>query len=98
MANLVITSKTKSILVDFGDFANLEDVDGRKATYKRDDISVVWMEKDDAFVNVKMKDSVTTTHWKVSYNGDAGVFIIDSIDGVVPTDNDDLFDKIDALR
>lgn len=98
MANIVITSDTKSVIVDFGDFANLSQVDGRKATYKRDDISVIWLEKDDAFVNVKMKDAVTTTHWKLSFSGDAGVFIVDSIDGTPPTSNTDLFDKLNALR
>lgn len=98
MANIVITSNTKSVKVDFGDYINLPDIDGRLATYKREDISIIYMEKDDAWVNVKMKDAITTNHWKLSYNSDAGVFIVDSIDSVVPVSNVDLFDKLDALR
>lgn len=98
MANITIIKSGNSIIVDFGDYSILPDVDGRKASYKVEDISVIWIEKDDAFVNVKMKDAVTTNHWKLSFNSEPSSFIVDSIDAVAPTSNSDLFDKLTALR
>lgn len=97
MPNITIEKIGSSVIVDFGNYSSLDSVDGRKASYKIDDISVVWLEKDDSFVNVKMKDAITTKHWMLSYN-DVGVFVVDTIDGVAPSDNVDLFNKITAYR
>lgn len=98
MANITIVKSVNSIIVDFGDYSNLPNVDGRKASYKVEDISVIWIEKDDAFVNVKMKDAVTTPIWALTYASTDGAFIVDSIDGIAPTSNSDLFNKLTALR
>jgi hypothetical protein len=98
MANVVITSSGNYIDVDFGIYAVSSSVDGRKATYKKDDISIIWLEKDDLFVDVKMKDAITTNHWRLSFNATPEAFIIDSIDGIAPTSNIDLYNKLNALR
>jgi hypothetical protein len=98
MANITIVKSGNSIIVDFGDYALLNNVDGRKASYKVEDISVIWIEKDDSFVTVKMKDAVTNNNWKLSFDSTPNSFIVDSIDAIAPTDNSDLFDKLTALR
>jgi hypothetical protein len=98
MANIVITSVGNYIDVDFGIYVVSSNVDGRKATYKKDDISIIWLEKDDLFVDVKMKDAITTNHWRLSFNATPEAFIIDSVDGVAPTSNVDLYNKLNALR
>ena len=98
MANIVITSTANTIIVDFGDYAVLENIDGKKAVYNITDISIVWLEKDDSFINVKMKDAITTPYWQISYMETTGALIVDSIDGVAPTDNVDLFNMINILR
>ena len=98
MSNITIVKSGNSIIVDFGDYALLNNVDGRKASYKVEDISIIWIEKDNAFVTVKMKDAITTNHWELSFDSAPNSFIIDSIDGVAPTSNSDLFDKLTALR
>jgi hypothetical protein len=97
MANIVITSSGNSIIVDFGVYSNLAVVDGRKAAYRVTDVSIIWLEKDDSIVNVIMKDAITTKHWQVSYSPEAEVFVVDTVDGVSPTDNIDLFNKLTAL-
>jgi len=98
MANITIVKSGNSIIVDFGDYSTLTNVDGRKASYKVADISVIWIEKDDTFINVKMKDAVTTNVWRLSYTSTTDAFIVDSVDGIAPSDNIDLFNKITALR
>jgi hypothetical protein len=98
MANLVIVKTGNLIDVDFGNYAISSDVDGRKASYLVSDISIVWLEKDDSFVDVKMKDEITNNIWRLSFNSDSGVFVVDSIDGVAPTSNIDLYNKLNALR
>ena len=98
MANIVITKTGNIVDVDFGIYSASSDVDGKRAAYKVEDISIVWLEKDDSFVNVKMKDAITISHWKLSFDSVSGVFTVDSIDGAAPTDNIDLYNKINALR
>lgn len=98
MANITITKTGNLINVDFGIYSVSKDVDGKKATYKAEDISIIWLEKDDSIVNVKMKDAITTAHWLLSYDGISGAYQVDTIDGIAPTSNQDLMDKLNALR
>ena len=98
MANIVITKTGNIINVDFGNYVVSSNVDGKKASYQVSDISIVWLEKDESIVHVKMKDSITTRDWRLSFEATPDAFIVDSIDGVQPTSNQDLMDKINALR
>ncbi len=98
MANITITKSGNSIIVDFGDYTSLPNVDGRKVSYKVDDIGIIWIEKDDSIVYVKMKMPVNNNDLRLSYTTTTGAFIVDSVDGVAPTSNSDLFDKLTALR
>lgn len=99
MPNVTITTtiNTNKVLVEFGDYANSNNVDGRKASYRKSDISIVWMEKDDSIVYVKMKDAITTNVWSLSFEETDGAFVVDSIDGVSPTTNEQLFTLLDAI-
>lgn len=98
MANIVITKTGNIVNVDFGIYSVSADVDGKKASYLVSDISIVWLEKDDSIVFVKMKDAITTSIWMLSFDGSGGTFQVDTIDGVAPTNNVDLYNKINALR
>ena len=98
MANIVITKTGNVVNVDFGNYAVSNSVDGKKASYKVDDISIVWLEKDDSVVYVRMKDYITTNNWRLSFENVGNVFVVDSVDGVAPSSNQDLMDKINALR
>jgi hypothetical protein len=98
MANIVITSGANYVDVEFGIYVGSNSLDGRRATYKKDDISIVWLEKDDSIVYVKMKDYITNDLWPLSYIATPNAFVIDSIDGDPITSNIDLFNKINALR
>jgi len=98
MANITISKSGNSVIVDFGDYVVSDNVDGRKASYKVEHISIVWIEKDDSIVHVKMEDAITVRDWSLSYTTTTGAFIVDTIDGIAPTDNVDLFNKITALR
>lgn len=98
MANIVITKTGNIVDVDFGIYSVSSAVDGRKASYLVSDISIVWLEKDDSLVHVKMKDAITTRDWLLSFDGSNGTFQVDTIDGVAPTSNVDLYNKINALR
>lgn len=98
MPNITITKTANTIEVDFGDYASNSNVDGKKATYKVEDISIVWLEKDEAKVRVKMKDSITTNDWKLSFQATPDAFIVDEVQNVSPASNQDLYDKINALR
>jgi hypothetical protein len=99
MANIVITTNGNLVHVDFGNYSVSQSVDGKKASYLISDISIVWMEKDDSVIYVKMKDAITTNNWRLSWEYlDNETFVVDSINGVAPTSNQDLMDKINAIR
>lgn len=98
MANVVINKIGNSIIVDFGNYSILDNVDGQKASYKPEDISIIWLEKDESKVYVKMKDAITNNIWPLSVQSTPTTFVIDLINDVAPEDNLDLFDKLSALR
>jgi hypothetical protein len=98
MAYITITTTEKSIIVDFGVYSNLSDVDGKKGSYKRGDISIISLEEDETYIIVRMKDVITRNDWPLSFDGYTGTFKVDTIDGIAPTSNGDLFNKIDAIR
>lgn len=98
MANIVIVSTGNYIDVDFGIYATSSGVDGRRATYQKADLSIVYLEKDDSIVYIKMKDYITSSLWLVSFDSTSDALMIDSINGVAPTSNIDLYNKLNALR
>ena len=98
MANIVITaSGSNSIVVAFNDYAST--VEATKRSYDNRDIVEVEYYTD--YVEVYMRGAHGINTWMLtydsSYSGDQR-FIVDSVAGVAPTSESDLFDKITALR
>jgi len=91
MANVVVTSDANTVKVDFGvyypDYYPVS-----IAYYNRNDIDKV--ELYSTLVSVHIFNGAKD--WELSYDGSAG-FHVDTVDGVAPTSNSDLCDKIGAL-
>lgn len=91
MANLVITSTTNSIKVVFNDSASVAGMN--RGVWAKDEIAMIKQLEDDR-IEVQTKD---LAKWTVSYTNGSNFLVIDSVDGVAPTNNDDLFNKLSAL-
>lgn len=102
MAGVKIQSYgNESIWVDFGMYAMDVNVDGKGASYRASDISILIMEKDESHIIVKMKDFITSNNWTVTWEVDPEnphYLVVDSVNGVAPTSQLDLLRKIEALR
>ena len=91
MANIVVKSTTNSIKTDFG---ALESVTGiAKGTWRKEEVSF-FLKPSSAFILVKVHNDLP---FEVSFDGSAQTLQIDSVDGVAPTSNSDLHDKLSAL-
>jgi len=91
MANVIITSSTNIIIVEFGGFSGA--VGYKKATFQKKSISFQ-LTNGELFVRV---EDASGNHWAVSYNLYGESLIIDSVDGVPPTDNPHLFTLLSNL-
>ena len=92
MPSLIITSDTIQVHVNFNDYESV--VDYHKTSFKRKDISVVDLSESDVFVRVNM---INGEAFDLSYTDTAGALTVGTIDGVAPTNNEDLKNKINAL-
>ena len=99
MAKIEITRIGNSVVVEFNDYAVFTGVE--KRSYDCRDIVELERPNDEDCLVVMMRDAHEGNKWVVTYDstyeGDQ-YFIVDSVDGVEPTDNNDLFTKINALR
>jgi len=97
MANLVITKSGNSIVVYTGAYSST--VGFTKASYLVSDVVEVNLRTSE--VDVMMRDAHGVNNWNLTYDstyvGDER-FIVDSVDGVEPSSESDLFDKMTALR
>ena len=91
MANIVVTSTANSIKVEFNIYSTI--VDMIKGTWGKTYIQSVLLRTDGILIDVLGQHD-----WLVSFDGSVGTFQIDSIDGVAPTSNSDLYDKLIALK
>ena len=91
MANIVVTSSTNSIKVVFNTYASAIGIE--KGSWSKDYIRFN-LKASNAFVEALIHGE---TGWAVSFDGSTGTFQVDSIDGVAPTSNSDLYDKLIAL-
>jgi hypothetical protein len=89
--NLTETANTNNIDVVFNDLA--AGVGIKKGNWNKLRITFQLMQSD-AFVKVLVLNEPT---WAVSFDGSTGTLQIDSINGVAPTSNSDLYDKLIAL-
>ena len=93
MANVVVTSTTNSIKVDFGVYAG--GAIPKKRTYNiGKTIFYMSLEPSDAMVTVLSEGS---PQWNLAYTATTDCFIVDSINGSAPSSNSDLYDKLIAL-
>ena len=91
MANIVITSSTNTIQVVFNTLSIVTNID--KGTWYKDKITFQLI-YGASFVNVLV---LNESAWAVSFNGISNTLQIDSVNGVAPTSNSDLYDKLIAL-
>lgn len=89
MPNIVVTSTTNAIKVDFGDY--YQTLQFSKATFKKDHIESI---KLDTSVQINLDKEYS---WVVTFDGASGTYQIDSVDGVAPTSNSDLYNKLSVL-
>jgi len=89
MANIVVTSTTNSIKVDFGVLNTFAD----KGVWRKEEVSF-YLKTGASFIIVKVHND---TPFAVSWDGSTGTLQIDSVGGVAPTSNSDLYDKLIAL-
>ena len=89
MANIVITT-TNAINVDFGVYSTT--LEFSKGSWRKDNIINIKHLTSCIEVNV-----LSEKEWLVSFDGAGTSLQIDSIDGVAPTSNSDLYDKLIAL-
>jgi hypothetical protein len=90
MANIVVTTTTGSILVDFGVYST--PLGMSKGAWHKETLINVNLRTDGILVDIAGQPD-----WMVSFDGKVGTFQIDSVDGVAPTSDSDLFDKLKAL-
>ena len=100
MANIVVTSDTNCIKVDFGDYGSNPNINTDKATYPRRTLSEVNKPHGMDYLIISMSNGVSVREWLVSFQSvpsNPSVLVIDSIDATAPTTLDQLFDLIGGL-
>lgn len=90
MANIVITTTTNSVKVDFGVYAS--DLSISEGTWNKDEVGSITL--NDNHVYMQMKGGV---EWALNYDIQSKGFIVDSIDGTAPTNLADLYAKLIAM-
>jgi hypothetical protein len=92
MANIVVTSTTNSITVDFGVYASGTEIPTKRTYNKSKTVFFVSQWSNEVTVI-----SEGGPEWHLAYTATTGCFIVDSINGAAPSSNADLFTKISAL-
>lgn len=91
MANLVVTSTTNTVQVTFNDLAASYGI--KKGAWHKERITFQLLPSD-TYVKVLV---LNEPNWAVSFDGSTGTAQIDTVAGVSPTSNSDLYDKLIAL-
>lgn len=89
MANIVITSTTNSIIVDFGTLYSR--VGYRKACFRKESVWTIELNADSDYVRFALKSGEI---WNFTYNS---TMLVDSVGASSPSSNSDLADKLMAL-
>ena len=91
MANAVVTSDTKKIKVVFNDLSSTV---GMEQGYFSKEHLVEVHESSDGYVIILLDND---SCWKISTDGSGGTILVDSVNGVSPTDTTHLCDLIAGL-
>ncbi len=94
MANIVVTSDSKTITVDFGIYESKVDVKGA-IVFQRSLLSSVKVNYSEQYVKVTLNGVFSS--WYLHYQLNPEYMAVDSIDGTPTTSLSDLRDKIKAL-
>jgi hypothetical protein len=93
MANLIITKTTFTVKIEFGIYS--EDTNIKSESFRRNQISEVKERFGGTHITVVILDG---EDFDISYNTYKHAMVVDLIDGVAPTSNEDLFNKLVALQ
>ena len=91
--NIAITSTDFTVTVAFNDYS--EDIGIKCESFRRDEMSEVKEHHNGTYITVHMLDG---EEFDVSFDAFPNVMVIDTINGISPNSNDDLFDKLVALQ
>jgi hypothetical protein len=89
MANIVITSSTNLVKVDWGIYAT----SFSKESWHKSSLHL-FLNNGNNYVQVSEDNG---TGIALTYIATTNAFIVDSVDGVAPTSNSDLYDKLITL-
>ena len=99
MANIVVTKVNESIVVEYNDYSTI--AESKKRSYYLEDIVEVELAEGESHVVVMMRDGHGAVRGYLTYDSaysGTEYFIVDSVEGLTLSSNEDLFDKITALR
>lgn len=88
MPNISVTTTTNLFIVDFGDYCTSLGV--KKGSWPKKNNMYLHLLCDDAAVLIKFDED---REWTISHDGLVGLQI-DSVDGVAPSSNLDLYNKL----
>lgn len=90
MANITVTSTTNSIIADFGDYGIF--IGRLRGVWRKNNVEAISLYNDRITVITLGGESFEVAHVETN-----GAFVIDAVDGVVPSSLTDLFTKLAAL-
>lgn len=91
MANIIVTSSINSIEVDFGAYSS--SLVMAKAVWRKNDVHFN-LKYSSANVDAVVYNA---NAFAITFDGSTGTLQVDSVDGVSPSSNSDLYDKLIAL-
>lgn len=93
MANIVVVETGARINVDFGDYYGVvPQVDFQCCSYQKTNLDAVC--KDVGYCIVKMHN---LEEWHVAFDLQPDCFIVDTVNGIAPTDNAHLYELLGSL-
>ena len=90
MAKIIVISTTNSVRITFGDYST--SLNMSNGTWRKSHVMNFLLRDDGVLVDIEGQPD-----WLVSFDGSGTTFQIDSVDGVAPTSNSDLYDKLITL-
>lgn len=90
MSNIIVTTTTNSVKVDFGVYSS--DLAISKGAWNKDEVASITLNANHVYM--QMKGGV---EWALNYDLQDKGFIVDSIDGAAPSSLADLYAKLIAM-
>ena len=90
---LVVTSTSYTVKVNFNEFSSV--VGYKTSNFRRADIARVLIAHGESHIRVIMCNDES---FDLSYDTHEFALVVDSVDGVIPTDNDHLTTLLEALQ